>query len=99
MDKTRLSFKRFRIFLAVGFIIFPILATLTLTYQNSIFDLVEGFSKINVLAGRAQNAPTNVFKEGAQNVTVQARGEKYQNITWSVVGKAICLQPISLLHY
>lgn len=89
MDKTRLSFRRFRIFLAVGFIIFPILATLTLTYQNSIFDLVEGFSKINVLAGRAQNAPTNVFKEGAQNVTVQARGEKDQNITWSVVDKVL----------
>ena len=89
MTMDKLSFKRFRTLLVVCSITFPILFTFTLMHQNSIYDLVEGVSKINILAGRAQNATTDVLKEGTQNVTVQAGVGKDQNVTGSVVGKAI----------
>ncbi|KAJ1428486.1 Xyloglucan fucosyltransferase [Sesbania bispinosa] len=58
-------------------------------HQNSIFDLVEGFSKIDNLAGRAQNATTDVLKQEARNITVKAGGGKEQNITESVVDKVL----------
>ncbi|KAL6506149.1 hypothetical protein OROGR_024330 [Orobanche gracilis] len=83
MDEMGFSFKRFRTLLVVAFITFSIFITFSLMHQNSILELVERFSKI----GRAQNANTNVLKQGAPTVTVKAGGEKYQNITESEVDK------------
>ncbi|KAK7325308.1 hypothetical protein VNO77_29468 [Canavalia gladiata] len=89
MNKVGWSFKRFRTLLVVGSIAFPILVTFTLIHQNSILDLVEGFSKINVLAARAQNTTTNGLKQGVQTTTVQDGGEKDQNIRESVIDKMV----------
>ncbi|KAK7262010.1 hypothetical protein RIF29_28338 [Crotalaria pallida] len=80
---TRMRFKRFRTFLAVCFIAFPILVTL---HHDSI---IEGFSNINMFAGRSNNATFNASKQGAQNVTVQVvdkvLGDKDQNGVHGIV--------------
>ncbi|XP_057726430.1 probable fucosyltransferase 8 isoform X2 [Arachis stenosperma] len=86
MTMDRLSFKRFRTLLVVGSITFPILFTLTLMHQHSIYDLVEGVSNINILAARAQNATTNVLKEGRRNATVQVEEGKDQNVVDKMLG-------------
>ncbi|KAK7264009.1 hypothetical protein RJT34_31611 [Clitoria ternatea] len=72
---------RFRTLLVVGSITFPILLTFTLIHQNSIFGLVEGFSKINVLAATGTGR--------VQNITVQAEGQIDQNIRESVIDKVL----------
>lgn len=57
-------------------------------HQNSIFDLFEGFSKINVLVGRAQNAATaTVLKQGAQSFTVETRSSTLISTTVGVEGE------------
>lgn len=93
MDKMGLSFKSFRTLVVLGSITFSILITFSLMHQNSIFQLVDGFSKIDVLAARPQNATTNVLEQGDTTVTVKAGGGKDQNIT--EVGKGYhCFKPI-----
>lgn len=97
MDKVGWSFKSFRTLVVVGSITFPILVTFTLIHQNSVFDLVQGFHPLpgtthntaaNVSRQGTQNAATttNVLQQGLQNATVQAGGEKDQNVIINSAG-------------
>ena len=85
--------------LIVGSIVFPVLIIITRVHQNSVFDLVEGFSEINTSRGKAENATSNVIKEAAQNVSAPASEGEDQNITRSDVGKAIVYNILILLDH
>ena len=65
MEITGLSLKKFKKVLIVGSVVFPILVTVILMHRKSILDVVEAFSQINALGGRAKNATTNILKGDA----------------------------------